>query len=90
MIRRMTLVLLFVALPLLTVGAVPNGVNLHNGYVLLVNNIRYEGERTDPLRVRLGLLAIVHRAVIDKDGTLTFNHCCILAGSHYVISVNAE
>lgn len=75
-------------LPLATAAAplpVPAGVNLHNGYLEVINHVRYLDGFTAAGRVQLNEKSV---GVVGTDGTLVVNHCCVLAGSHYTVELD--
>lgn len=89
MFRRIAFVLEVIALSLPIAAAaqmpVPHGVNLHNGYIEVINNVQYH----DGFRVA-GVVNLNDKTVgeVSSPGTLVVNHCCILAGSHYIVELN--
>lgn len=66
---------------------VPAGVNLHNGYLLIVNHIKYEDGFRQP-----GLVKVDERdeAHVGSAGTVTVNRCCIVAGTRYKVEIDYE
>jgi hypothetical protein len=94
MLRRLGLLVLALALPLVTMGTVPSNINLHNGYVTVVNNVRFtdtKGNATFPVRVHLsrhnGIGFDMHWADELWPGQQTIiNNCCIVAGARYQLS----
>lgn len=89
MFRRIAFVLGVVALSLPIAAAaqrpVPDGVNLHNGYIEVINHMQYhDGFRGG------GVVNLNDKTVgeVGSPGTLVVNHCCILAGSRYVVELN--
>jgi len=98
MLRRLVLLLLAFTLPPVTMGAAPDTVNLHNGYVTVVNNVRFtdvKGNEPFALRVHLnrdtGIGLATHWADDVWPGQQAIiNNCCILAGTRYVLGCNAK
>lgn len=78
----------FVALLPLAASAalpVPAGVNLHNGYIEIVNHIQYRDGFSVP-----GIVNVNSKkeGEVGSSGTFVVNRCCILAGSHYEVELN--
>ncbi|MDE2480889.1 MAG: hypothetical protein KGN02_01700 [bacterium] len=80
-------------------SVIPPHVNLHNGYIEVVNQIKIYDERRDGTRIlRHGDVAkfdlrlylnnnhLVQEAAINTGDTVYLNTCCILAGSLYQIT----
>jgi len=64
---------------------IPAGVNLHNGYIEVINHVVYQDGFSYPGDVRLNETP---EGKVGSGGTLLVNRCCILAGSHYVVELN--
>lgn len=64
---------------------VPAGVNLHNGYIEVINHVEYRDGFSWPGTVRLnertqGEVMSAHR--------FNINGCCVVAGTRYVVELN--
>jgi hypothetical protein len=95
MLRRFCTLALALAMPLLTTAAVPDDVNLHNGYVLIVNHVRYVGEAPNLDNYSFngyvrGPTQYSRFYVLRKDGSALANECCLLAGTVYNISLGTS
>jgi len=64
---------------------VPAGVNLHNGYIEVINRVAYHDGFSYPGAVKLNGRLEGH---VGSGGTMTLNQCCIVAGTHYVVELN--
>ena len=79
---------LFVVLLPLSAAAqlpVPPHVNLHNGYIEVINHIRYHDRFDTPALVRLNENP---EGEVASGGTFLINRCCILAGTEYWVELN--
>ena len=81
-----SIAILAVLVPLVaSARTVPPGVNLHNGYILVINHVQYENGFTSAGLVRVNEKDEAH---VGSAGSVVVNRCCILAGSHYVVELN--
>lgn len=64
---------------------VPAGVNLHNGYIEVINHVQYHDGFAYTGELKLNGTTEGH---VGSGGTLMLNRCCILAGSHYVVELD--
>jgi len=81
-----SIALLAVLVPLVaSARTVPPGVNLHNGYILVINHVQYEDGFS-----HLGLVRVNEKdeAHVGSAGSVVVNRCCILAGSEYMVELN--
>ena len=90
MLRRLALCAIAVLLPLGVAAAIPSGVNLHNGYIVVYNNVR----SSEPVEYDIQI-SHEHRGWFDRQqGTgnhpVIFNRCCIAAGSIYEVLVTMK
>ena len=79
---------LFVVLLPLSAAAqlpVPPHVNLHNGYIEVINHIRYHHGFSISGLVRLNESP---EGEVASGGTFLINRCCILAGTEYWVELN--
>jgi len=81
-----SIAILAVLVPLVaSARTVPPGVNLHNGYILVINHVQYENGFTSAGLVRVNEKDEAH---VGSAGSVVVNRCCILARSHYVVELN--
>lgn len=64
---------------------VPAGVNLHNGYIVIINHVQGHDGFMGPATVNVNRK---HEGEVPLGGTLIVNRCCILAGSSYEVELN--
>ena len=92
MLRKIVLAALAFGLvvPLASAAAtdVPSEVNLHNGYVIIRNNLHYinHGVSLDVSERQNGHLMMYHK--VGPGGYAIANTCCILAGTRNEVLVN--
>lgn len=87
--RVFVLSALVALLPLAASAAlpVPAGVNLHNGYIEIINHVQYH----DGFSVA-GVVKINEKTEgdVSSGGTFLANWCCILAGSSYIVELDFD
>ena len=86
MFRKIALLLSVLIMPLAATAGVPPEVNLHNGYIIVVNHIHYVGEQSPRFAVKLN----VDGGVLEKGGSVILNKCCIVAGLSYLVKSIVE
>lgn len=64
---------------------VPLGVNLHNGYLLIINHVKYEDGFSVPGVVRVN---DVEEVRVGSGGSVAVNRCCIVAGTAYQVDLD--
>lgn len=80
--------LLAVLVPLVaSARTVPPGVNLHNGYILVINHVQYEDGFSHPGLVRVNEKLEAH---VGSAGSVVVNRCCIVAGTRYVVELDYD
>lgn len=78
--------ILAVLLPLSAAAQlVPSNVNLHKGYIEVINHVQYHDGFSHPGVLKLNGHV---QGDIGSGGRLVLNHCCILAGSQYVVELD--
>jgi len=81
-----SIALLAVLVPLVaSARTVPPGVNLHNGYILVINHVQYQDDFTRPGLVRVNEK---EEAQVGSGASVVVNRCCILAGSRYIVELD--
>lgn len=97
MFRKFALSLFAALLPLATTATVPDRVNLHNGYIIVFNHIRYAGEKSldfEVTHVNHSTFSFITTrsttATLRKDGYVTFNECCTVAGQSYELHFHPD
>ncbi len=79
--------ILAVLLPLSAAAqlAVPSNVNLHKGYIEVINHVQYPAHFWHGGAVKLN----GHfQGEVGSGGTFVLNRCCIVAGSQYVVELD--
>ncbi len=90
MLRKLALSIFALMLPLAVSAAVPGDVNLHNGYIIVVNHVHYTGAKTVDFLVHFHSGINSNQRTLAKDGYVTFNQCCIVAGQKYLIAISTH
>lgn len=83
--RAFAIVAVFFPLTASAQFSIPAGVNLHNGYIEVINRVHYHDGFSWPGDVKLNDR---HEGRVGTGGTFVINKCCILAGSHYLVELN--
>ncbi len=89
MLRRLAIFVVSAMLPTFAVAGVPSDVNLHNGYVIVVNHVHYAGEKTLPFDITYVGLSTLNRK-LAAGSYATFNQCCVVAGQTYHVYARTE
>src|SRR5215469_17249631 len=88
--RRLTFLFSAIAvlMTMTAAEAVPTGVNLHNGYIEVVDRVHWNNVKDGswPLVLRTAI-AEVSSATVHENGVAYLNHCCIAAGTQYLFIV---
>lgn len=83
--RALGVVVVLLPLSVAAQLAVPSGVNLHNGYIVVVNHVQYQDGFKYAGTVKLNDKAV---GEVRSHDTFVVNHCCILAGSRYMLELD--
>ena len=84
------LALLLVLAPLCAAAQldVPPNVNLHNGYVEVINHVTYRDGYSSPGYAKLhGPIGLQSQGDVFSGSTIALNHCCIAAGTRYIVEL---
>lgn len=81
-----SIAVLAVLVPLVaSARTVPPGVNLHNGYLVIINDVKYEDGFFASGLVRVDEKDEAH---VTSASSVVVNRCCIVAGWRYVVELN--
>ena len=100
MLRKFALAIATLALPFGTAAPVSAEINLHNGYIIVINHVKVLEKDGDPWKGPLRLQVVLNHVMslanfqeighVGQGETITMNDCCIAAGSPYSFKIVGE